>query len=87
MPLQPDSVQALLHEKAVIPIPCPHIRLAITSGSLFPFSNFCPPSSSPSLSCHISDFLIHLLPQICNFLSFCEKSMFDNLCERRAAFY
>ncbi|XP_052482046.1 uncharacterized protein LOC105777660 [Gossypium raimondii] len=64
MPLQSDSIQTLLHEKAVIAIPCPHIRLAIPSGSLFPFSNFCPPSSSPLLSCHISDFLIHLLPQI-----------------------
>ncbi|MFQ6629754.1 hypothetical protein Gotur_008357 [Gossypium turneri] len=70
MPLQPNSIQALLHEKAIIAIPCPHIRLAIPFGSLFPFSNFCPPSSSPSLSCHISDFLIHLLPQIYNFLSF-----------------
>ncbi|MFQ6619300.1 hypothetical protein Gotur_000774 [Gossypium turneri] len=64
MPLQPESIQALLHEKAVIAIHCPHIRLAIPSGSLFSFSNFFPPSSSPSLSCHISDFLIHLLPQI-----------------------
>ncbi|TYI76372.1 hypothetical protein E1A91_D06G072200v1 [Gossypium mustelinum] len=35
------------------------------------FSNFCLPSSSPSLSCHFSDLPLHLLPQICNFLSFC----------------